>query len=131
MLAATSSQGGEASSSTLRLPSVSSQSQACSLLTCAVQHLFFAKGQVYEPIAVLQAKRAREKLADSQRREGLLASGANVGSRRKSDSLVKRQRTRKVDEVREWEKMKSRKCYGRQKRLIYLTLDSSCSRSSD
>lgn len=76
----------------LHLPSLASQGQACSLLTCAIQHLFLAKGQIPDPVSVLQSRRARERLAKS-------VGGSVMGSRSKGDSFAKRKRTRKIDEV--------------------------------
>lgn len=85
-------EGSRSSSQSLHLPSLASQSQACSILTCAIQHLFLAKGQIPDPISVLQSKRARERLAKG-------VGGSQMGSRPKGDSFAKRKRNRKVDEV--------------------------------
>jgi hypothetical protein len=79
-------------SSSLHLSTLTSQVQACSILTCAIQHLFLAKGQIPDPVPVLQSRRARERLAKS-------ADGSRMGSRPKGDSFAKRRRTRRIDEV--------------------------------
>jgi hypothetical protein len=89
----------EASTSALQLTNVSSQSQACNLLICAIQHLLYAKGQIYEPFAILQAKRARERLAESQQKSRDITGAMGGAFRRKSMPFEKRRRLRKTDEV--------------------------------
>lgn len=84
--------------STLHLPEVTSQQQTCALLVCAIQHLFYAKGQVYEPIATLQSRRARENVSEAQQKSRFEASGI-MRSKGKGISLQKRRQTRKTDEV--------------------------------